>query len=310
MHIKILKALSIHDIKEYKHPKEIDVVISVGGFYGFYVIGVHKILKKLEKEGKIIIKRYAGASVGAICSVLMACNVPEEMIVEMYDSLLFKKRYLFELRKLLYNLLPINAYEICSGKVYINATEITPFGFKKTIFSTYQNNDELLDACMASSNLPFYVSPNLFYKFKNKYYIDGCFTNVLPIFHDKKNEQLLIKLYKIKYHSPYSIYPNDTSIEGLIVKGGVEMHKFLKFSPSYIKTLEWFDEEKLKIKRKKRIKKIIVCSMVLGFFYLLKNRYFSRESLDSIRSNLIYFSIFERPSTDNYISKLFFNLKY
>lgn len=295
MHKKILKALSIHDIKEYKHPKEIDVVISVGGFYGFYVIGVHKILKKLEQEGKIIIKRYAGASVGAICSVLMACNVPEEMIVEMYDSLLFRRRYLFELRKLLYNLLPINAYKICSGKVFIYATEITPFGFKKTIFSTFENNNELLDACMASSNLPFYVSPSLFYKFKDKYYIDGCFTNVLPVFHDKKNEQLLIKLYKIKYHSPYSLYPNDTSIEGLIVKGGIEMHKFLTFHPTYIKTLEWFDEEKLKKKRKKRIKKIIVGSMILGCFYFLKNKYLSRLSLDCIRSYLLYLSIFERP---------------
>ena len=56
MQNQILKALSIDNMIHscYTHPTEIDVVISSGGFFGFFVIGVDKILKNHQvKELKI-----------------------------------------------------------------------------------------------------------------------------------------------------------------------------------------------------------------------------------------------------------------
>lgn len=263
MQHQILKALSIQDLHQYCHPPEIDVVISVGGFYGYYAVGVQKILQKLENQGKIRIRRYAGASVGAICAVLMACNTPPEIVIGIYDALLFKKQYLFELKKKLLEILPYDAHHRCSGKVFINATRITLYGLRKIVFSQYRSNQELVDVCMASSCLPFYVSPHLFYRFDGDYYVDGCFTDMLPVFQDRKHHQLLIKLYKINYYTPYALCPSDPSIEGLIVKGAVEMNKFLTFRPDYIKTLEWFDETKIQLKWRRRMQKLILSALFL-----------------------------------------------
>lgn len=276
MQTQILKALSIENLMnyDYKHPTEIDVVISVGGFYGFFAIGVNKILKKLEREHKIIIKRYSGASVGAICSVLMACNVPSDIAIKIYNYLQYQDDYFDKLKNILLEILPPNAYEICSDKVFIYATHVTLFGFKKKIFSKFKNNHELIDACMASSNMPYFVSKNLFYKIKNEYYLDGCFSNLLPIFNDNINSQLLIKLYKIKYYNKYAFMPYDPSIEGLVVKGAIEMNKFLKNDENvHIKTIEWFNEKKYK--KKKKLRKILLISSSFGLIliYFLKKKF-------------------------------------
>jgi hypothetical protein len=66
----ILKNISTTDIT-FKDCdcKEIDLIIGGGGFNGFYVFGFNKILKKLEREEKLKIQRYAGTSVGAIVGV-------------------------------------------------------------------------------------------------------------------------------------------------------------------------------------------------------------------------------------------------
>jgi len=264
MQNQILKALSIDNMIHscYTHPTEIDVVISSGGFFGFFVIGVDKILKKLEQEKKLVIKRYSGSSVGAICSIFMACDVPSEEVIQIYEHLLNHKVYFLKLREQILRIIPPNAWERCTNKVFIYATEITWKGPRKVVFSEFKNNQELVDAALASSNMPFLVSPLLFYPFKNRIFIDGCFTSVLPIFPDTHHEQLLIKLYKIRYYDPYAFFPNDPSIEGLVVKGGVETDKFLsRVGHHNVRTLEWFNPKK---QRKKNIKRIAYG----GFFAL------------------------------------------
>jgi predicted acylesterase/phospholipase RssA len=274
MQTQILKSLSIHDSihKFYQVPKEIDIVISVGGFYGFFVIGVDKILKKLEKENKMIVKRYSGSSVGAICAVLMACNIPADKIIKIYDDLLFDPQYFKKLRILLLDILPHDAYIQCTNKVFIYSSQISFYGLKKVVFYKFKNNIDLVDACMASSNMPYYVSPYLFYYYRGKYHLDGCFTTSLPVFEDEKHDQLLIKLYNIKYYPSFIFIPHDPSIEGLVVKGAIETDKFLKQEKSFIKTLCWWNKKKQK--KSKKIK-LVFFTIVIGIssFLWIKKKY-------------------------------------
>lgn len=276
--LKILKAISCSSLTYY-HPPEIDVIISVGGFYGFYVIGVSKILKKLEKQNKIIIKRYSGSSVGSICSVLLACSVDPELIINLYEKLfhnnfVIKSSSYFDLlREELLSIIPENAYRICTNKVYITATQVTFYGLKHIIFSKYFSNEDLIDACMASSNMPLFISPYILYKYRNCYFIDGYFSSVLPILSNKPN-QLLIKLYRINYYSSYVYLPSDHSIEGLIVKGAIEADKF--FNNDYHgNVLCWYNVNAIK---SKRIKKLILCNILLfGSYYMIKTIYYSTK---------------------------------
>lgn len=272
---RILKAISCSSLVYY-HPSEIDVIISVGGFYGFYVIGVSKILKKLEKENKIIIKRYSGSSVGSICSVLLACNVDPELIINLYEKLLhnnYTKKsscYFDILREELLSIIPDNAYQICTNKVYITATQVTIYGLKHIVFSKYYSNEDLIDACMASSNMPLFISPYILYKYRNCYFLDGYFSSVLPILNNNSN-QLLIKLYRINYYPYYVYLPSDNSIEGLIVKGAIETDKFFK-NAYHGRVLSWYNTN---INKSRKIKKLVLSSFIIfSSYYIIKKIYF------------------------------------
>lgn len=244
MQAHILRSISIdHQLhsRYLSHPQEIDVVISVGGFYGLFAIGTDKILKKLEKNRQLTIRRYAGSSVGAICAVCMACHISGDRIVNVYNRLSHTPHYFKALRKELLSLLPEDAYLKCTDKVFIHMTKVGfPYLLEHVVVSRFIHNEDLVDAMMASSNMPFLVSSSLVYRFRGGYYVDGCFSRFLPVFEDHVHAQLLLKLYHIQYYGPFSFIPKDPSIEGLIVKGAVETDKFFSEPNPEIKTLTWY----------------------------------------------------------------------
>jgi hypothetical protein len=147
-----------------------------------------------------------------------------------------------------------------------------PILFQHVVISTYNNNIDLVDAMMASSNMPYFISPYLLYRFRGEYYIDGCFSKTLPIFQDHLHHQLLIKLYNIYYYRPYIYTPNDPSIEGLIVKGAIETDKFFSGKQiQNIKTLSWYTSNKC-IRSKKTIFYYTLPFLGILYFYLYKKR--------------------------------------
>lgn len=267
MNHKIIRAISLDNIyNESFGPVEFDLIISGGGFYGFFVIGIDIILKKLEKLKKIRINRFSGSSVGAICSILMCCDIDSLKVLNLYDRLNGRNDFFFILKQELLKILPDDAYKTCSDRVFIHATEIGFFKFKHTVFSKYTSNLDLIDACMASSNCPFIISPKLFYNYRNKWYIDGCLSRFLPYFKNENANQLLIKLYRINYFLPYVYKPLDPSIEGLVVKGAIETEKFLNGRKD-IKTMEWFND---KVKRRSYPKFFIFGSIIFILFIKYK----------------------------------------
>lgn len=245
MNSKIIRAISLDNLHNRSFgPNRFDLVISGGGFYGFFVVGIDLVLKKLEKLQDIRIQRFAGSSVGAICSIMMCCKIDSLKILDLYERLHGRMDFFFLLREELLKLLPENAYILCSDRVFIHATEIGYFGLRHAVFSQYTSNEDLIDAAMASSNCPLIINPKVFYTYKGKWYIDGCFTRALPYFSPSAgSNQLLIKLYNISYHLPYICRPLDPSIEGLVVKGAIEAEKFLNGRDN-ITTLEWYGSSK------------------------------------------------------------------
>lgn len=283
MQAKIIRSLSIDNFihSEYKnYPSNIDMVVSVGGFYGFYMIGMDKILKKLEKEKKINIKRYSGSSVGAICSVLMACNISAHDTINIYNNLMYSKNYFEKLKSELLRLLPKDAFLLCNDRVFIHITQIGfPFILNHIVISKFNDNQDLVDAMMASSNMPLFISPKLTYKFRGKHCIDGCFSTLLPIFKDNLYDQLLIKLYKIKYYQPYVYRPIDSSIEGLIVKGAVETDKFFSGKHHDIITLSWHSN-KIKKSKLKLKNYFYTLFLFLTYRYIIKSIIFKSSNLN------------------------------
>ena len=70
--IKYLDNIDYDDF-EIKY-NNFDVILSGGGFKGYYHLGLCKILKHFEKNNKIKIRHIIGTSTGAISAVVFAAK--------------------------------------------------------------------------------------------------------------------------------------------------------------------------------------------------------------------------------------------
>jgi len=266
MRDKIFQALSMDNLESLikDHSKEFDVIISGGGFYAFYVMGVDRVLKKIQQEGMIKIRRYAGVSAGAIIAVLMQCNHNGvEIVHHLHDKLAGQSDFFVKLREQLLLLFPKDAYLQCSGNVFIHLSEVTWYGLRPCVISQFESNEDLVDACMASANMPFIISPSFFYRYRDRWYMDGCLTRILPTFSDSAS-QLLIKLYRIDYGWNCLYSPVDRSIEGLIVKGAVETASFFRTDDHRVVALEWYLVKMRKYKIIRRYVMLGITTVVTG----------------------------------------------
>ena len=270
---KILKNLSKVNVSEYTNYGDVDLVIGGGGFFGYYVIGIDRIIKKLHRFDKINVVRYAGTSVGSITCVLMVCSVPTNKVIEIYEHVKNKHNYFDLLAEELRKVLPSNAYELCSGKVFISITYFTWFGLKNIIVSNYKDNDDLISACMSSSCMPFFVTNRFFYKFRNLYTLDGCLTNNTAFFLDNKRKQIVVKPNSVFYYKRLMVAPLDDSIEGLIVKGAIEFDKFLRNENHNFTSISWYSVKE----KPDLVQKVTKFIMVLIFRNRLVERFLCRN---------------------------------
>lgn len=227
------KNLSHIDLSHSAIPTHIDLVMSGGGFLGYYLLGMDRVFKKLKKTHSLTIVRYAGTSVGSFAAVAMVCNLRDEMLT-LYDTLQGNIHYFKELRTSFLSILPPNAYELCSSRVFISISVIDFFHglpiLRNIIVSTFSDNNDLVDACMASSNVPFLVSSSVFYMFRGQRCLDGCFTNYIPLFHDGERRQLIVRLDRIPYSWRAIFTPFSNLALPLVIKGALETEMF--FTPS------------------------------------------------------------------------------
>lgn len=133
------------NIREQNQPEnaeEIDVVISGGGMKGFFVVGAWSVLKSMIENNQIIVKRWAGTSVGAASAIYMCCGVDPVK----WSNTYWQTRRLIRgqgnsivesFRILTHELLPENAHELCNGKVFLSITLLTLAGPKNVIISEF-----------------------------------------------------------------------------------------------------------------------------------------------------------------------------
>jgi len=229
---------SLNNLRDHSEPAvEIDIVISGGGLKGYFMSGCsHILLGELAKQN-VKIARIAGASAGAWCGLFMMCDIGTETWVETYykckerPGMTMHEAYT-ELWPWMMSNLPENAWEICNKRLFVSVTEVTMFGCKNHMISEYTCNEDLFEACIASSTVPYISLPTMLRRYKDMWCVDGGVTNNTPVFPDNVRRQLVFNLGDVFYPLKFWINPHDLCIESLVVRGAILMSRFLQGEPS------------------------------------------------------------------------------
>jgi hypothetical protein len=162
-----------------------NITFAGGGVCWFWQAGVVKALQQqydLRNEDIC----FSGASAGSISSVLAVCNVNIDDAIEAALRLadeagVFTRMSLFGIwggliERWLNELLPDDCHIICSGRVFISITTLSPF--RRKVVSTFTSRKELIQVCLCSIHLPFFLDG----KFSRMYNGDACVDGSLQFF--------------------------------------------------------------------------------------------------------------------------------
>lgn len=209
--------------------EEVDIVVSGGGLRGYYVTGAAAVLATAHHLRPV---RYAGASAGAWCATFMACGLDTAEWVATFAR---TQRHLEDGMKILdayrcfaTDILPDDAHVRCSGRVFISVSVLGWTGLRNVIVSEFDSREDLIEACIASSNIPFITSNGLGARFRGNITFDGGPTNNTPVFTDGKRRQIVFNLGAVPYSLKTTLSPTDPCIEALVLRGAIEMEKFVK----------------------------------------------------------------------------------
>jgi predicted patatin/cPLA2 family phospholipase len=230
---KFLDIIDKMDVTKLSFPiKEFDIVFSGGGLKGYYNFGASEIIKKMINNNQIKIRNYIGVSVGAYVVVFLLLGISIHTIRNVYEFARYNKKK-YDLNKIMIKacdkLLPDNVHEICNGKVKIMVSELTIKGMVPVIIDYFESKEHLLKVLHATSFIPFITtSDTKGIEINGKTYYDGAFTNNLPINISKDIPKLVFITSKVEYSSSYMFKILDRCPELLILRGAIEMEKFIK----------------------------------------------------------------------------------
>lgn len=164
--------------------KSIDVVISGGGLKGYYVTGASVVLQREMIAHDIEVSRAAGTSAGAWAAMFLILGITIPDWIETYyacqdrQDVVIHEAYSLVIPWLKQRL-PKNSYEICSGRLFISITEISLWGgLQHRVISHFESNDDLYEACLASSTIPILSEKGGLRKYRDMWVLDGTWQSL------------------------------------------------------------------------------------------------------------------------------------
>jgi hypothetical protein len=174
----ILKRLKIPRIKSIIIPDDIHnddkkklITISPGGFKGVYMFGTCIYIKENYDTSDFI---FSGASAGAWNCLMMTCKKDikyfKEILLEIIRDSKTINSLEVKMKEKLLETYTTDDFDL--SRLYIGVTTLNNFKIDTILFHDFTNLEDALDACIASSHIPF-ISGGLLNKYKNIYTFDG-----------------------------------------------------------------------------------------------------------------------------------------
>ena len=164
------------------------IKISPAGLNGFYLLGVCSYIKENYDLSNFV---FSGASAGAWNSLFMCYNGDMEVFRKCvldvnYSNITSVLEIQHNIKKNILCNVCLEDFDL--HKLYIGVTIFEKFRFYNTIFNNFDNLEDTIDCCIASSHIPL-ITGGFFNIYKNFYTFDGGFS-LNPYI--KKNETLFI----------------------------------------------------------------------------------------------------------------------
>ncbi|KAF4530078.1 hypothetical protein B566_EDAN001334 [Ephemera danica] len=156
-------------------PTKMNLSFAGCGFLGIYHVGVAVCLKKYAPH--LLLNKISGASAGAIAACCLLCDLPLEARSKTLGPFSPSFNVQNVLLEGLLKVIPDDAHERVSGKLHISLTRV--YDGKNVIVSQFNSKEDLLQALLASSFIPFF-SGLLPPRFHGVRYMDGGFSDNLP----------------------------------------------------------------------------------------------------------------------------------
>lgn len=163
------------------------ITISPGGFKGFYLLGVLTYIKETYDLNNYI---FSGASAGSWNALFMCYKGdPLELVYKLLDYNIQKTKSISELQFFMkYNLL--SNYKDCDfdlQRLFIGVTTFKKLIPITNIFSGFNDLDDAINCCMASSHIPL-ITGGITNRYHNMFSFDGGFSSYPYL--DKDNSVL------------------------------------------------------------------------------------------------------------------------
>lgn len=162
-----------HFIEGTKDKKIIS--LSPGGYKGFYVLGICKFIKENYNLDNYV---FSGASAGAWNSLMLCFKHDMNDVINLIlDSNLEKSSSINEIEKKIKNII-LNKYTIDDfdiNRMYVGVTIFDNYKTNTTIYNTFENLEDALNSCIASSHIPL-VTGGLTNFYRNLLTFDGGFS--------------------------------------------------------------------------------------------------------------------------------------
>lgn len=154
------------------------ISITPGGLKGFYMLGICKYIKENYCLDDFI---FYGSSAGSWNALYLSLpfddsqyfdkiiKIKPNQLDNLYDLETQLKQILLQdehIGKYTHKQTPDNKCNICYS-VY------KKYKFKKIVKNNFQNWEDLIECCIASSHLPYISNNNLFYAYQNERCVDG-----------------------------------------------------------------------------------------------------------------------------------------
>ncbi|ANQ06505.1 Uncharacterized protein PCOAH_00009710 [Plasmodium coatneyi] len=166
-----------------KEQMNMGISFSPAGLLIPYHLGVSSLL--IEKNILNMHTSIAGSSAGSICACCLGIGLSvdkcffliENIISNVYKNGCYQKLQNVldvELNKYLYE----GSYNFLNkrnGSIFVGITQILPY-YKRLNITRFYDDSDLINALIASCNIPMYLSNNIFVNFRNKKCIDGLFS--------------------------------------------------------------------------------------------------------------------------------------